>query len=707
MLRIFRDALLLSCAALVSALMFAATGAGAATFVPNRFDDPSVGGTNCTPPAPDDGCSLRGAVAAAQNGDTVELGAGTYVLSLGQLQVPNAITIAGAGPGVTTIEQTARDRVIEADSGLTLVGVTITGGDLVGSAGADGTHASPQGLPGGDVEGGGIEGGDAPLTLSNVVVTGNRAVAGNGGDGAAGAAGPGGTGGSAGGGGIIGGDPLTLTNVEIIDNVARGGAGGTGSESDGFSAGGAGGSAGQAAGGGIDQAALSLTVTDSLIAGNSAISGPGGAGGAGGSSTGLPGDGGQGEPGLGGGLFSEGAAALTNVTFTGDVASGSPGGVGGKSASPDIAGGDGGLGIGGDGGAVVLAGGASARFASDTIASNTAGRGVGGAGGAGDGGGVAGAIGGSDATGGGDLYVAFGTAALRDSIIANGHGDSGTQNCTIANGVIASFGHNLDDRDQCFVAHGAGDLFGVKAGLSPLQVNGGPTPTLALATKSAAIHHGEAHCVDALGLPLTVDQRGARRHSPCDIGAFEGQPPSHGKAPKLSGRAVTGQRLTCMFATYAGDQPQTNTVQWLRGGAVIAGATGKQYLVKAGDTGRRLACRQIVTNPYGTARNRSKAIKAVAEKLSGLELGSTPLQNGLETTISFSLNAGAKVSFALARIGPGGRRTPVRGAPAAVKARKGPTVATWTPQALAPGTYALTATPAGGAGKTIDFVLSG
>jgi hypothetical protein len=355
----------------------------------------------------------------------------------------------------------------------------------------------------------------------------------------------------------------------------------------------------------------------------------------------------------------------------------------------------------------VLAGGASARFASDTIASNTAGRGAGGVGGAGDGGGVSGAIGGSDATGGGDLYVSSGTAALGDSIIANGHGDSGTQNCTVSTGTITSLGHNLDDRAQCFSIPAAGDLLGVKAGLSPLQSNGGPTATLALATKSAAIHHGQAHCVDALGQPLTTDQRGQRRHSPCDIGAFEGQPPSHGKPPKLSGRAITGQRLTCMFATYAGDQPQTNTVQWLRGGAVIAGATGKQYLVKAGDVGRRLACRQIVTNPYGSARNRSKAIKAVAEKLSGLKLGSTPLQNGLQTTISFSLNAGAKVTFALARIGSGGGRSTVHGAPAALKARKGPTTGTWTPQGLAPGAYALSATPAGGAGKTVTFLLSG
>lgn len=124
-------------------------------------------------------CTLRAAVQAANalaGLDTIELGAGTYSLDLagieevgaaGDLDVTSSVRIEGAGAGVTVIEQTTTDRVIDVwfDNGqLTLVDLTITGGDV-------GDNASNLG--------GGIRNTEV-LTLDGVEVTGNRAQVGGG-----------------------------------------------------------------------------------------------------------------------------------------------------------------------------------------------------------------------------------------------------------------------------------------------------------------------------------------------------------------------------------------------------------------------------------------------------------------------------------------------------------------------------------------------
>jgi len=79
-----RRFVVLGCA--VGLFLFGTASAGAATtFTPDTFADPA-GATSCTPPIPAGGCSLRGAIADAQAGDTVQLAAGTYKLgAAGQL----------------------------------------------------------------------------------------------------------------------------------------------------------------------------------------------------------------------------------------------------------------------------------------------------------------------------------------------------------------------------------------------------------------------------------------------------------------------------------------------------------------------------------------------------------------------------------------------------------------------------------------------
>jgi hypothetical protein len=186
---ILRPSVAIGCALIC--LLGAASAQAATTFVPNRFDDPVSGGTTCTPPAPANACSLRGAVAAANNGDTVQLGAGTYTLTIDELHPTKTITIAGAGPSATTIRQTILRRVINSVGvGLTMSGVTITGGHIVGGTGTAGTVGTPNGGVGGSGYAAGIDANGA-LRLTDVVVTGNTVEGGDGGAGFSGVAVPG------------------------------------------------------------------------------------------------------------------------------------------------------------------------------------------------------------------------------------------------------------------------------------------------------------------------------------------------------------------------------------------------------------------------------------------------------------------------------------------------------------------------------------
>ena len=165
------------------AFVLVPAAARADVFKPTRHDDPKPG--NCKPRD----CSLREALIAANahaNKDRVLLGKGTYKLQIpasgtpfqsGALAIFNAVSVVGEGPGQTRINANGLDSVIRIGSGITafggvtLKGMTITGGD----AGATGVpHTS---------EGGGIfAAGEAGSTLAlrNVVVLGNQAKFGGG-----------------------------------------------------------------------------------------------------------------------------------------------------------------------------------------------------------------------------------------------------------------------------------------------------------------------------------------------------------------------------------------------------------------------------------------------------------------------------------------------------------------------------------------------
>jgi len=106
-----------------------------------------------------------------------------------------------------------------------------------------------------------------------------------------------------------------------------------------------------------------------------------------------------------------------------------------------------------------------------------------------------------------------GTGTIRGSIVANNQGG----NCQ---GSFTDAGYNLESGTDCgFTGTGSLQNTDPKLVASGLQSNGGPTPTIGLASDSPAIDR-----IPAASCPAT-DQRGVTRpdagETACDIGAFE------------------------------------------------------------------------------------------------------------------------------------------------------------------------------------------
>ncbi|HXO19434.1 MAG TPA: choice-of-anchor Q domain-containing protein [Thermoanaerobaculia bacterium] len=80
-----------------TALGLAAAPASAATVVVNTTVDQATGSCATT-------CSLRDAVATANPGDTVQIPAGHYVLTLGNITLTKSLTLAGSGARTTVID---------------------------------------------------------------------------------------------------------------------------------------------------------------------------------------------------------------------------------------------------------------------------------------------------------------------------------------------------------------------------------------------------------------------------------------------------------------------------------------------------------------------------------------------------------------------------------------------------------------------------
>jgi CSLREA domain-containing protein len=157
---------LVAAALAFTALGLAAAPAGAATVAVNTTADLDTGSCSST-------CSLRDAVATANPGDTVQVPAGHYVLTLGEISLSKSLTVAGAGARSTILDgngagrifddlNTAQTDIVEIDDVALVNGLAVTP-DAVGG-----------GLDGGAIAGGGT------LTVRRCLVANSQAEAGGG-----------------------------------------------------------------------------------------------------------------------------------------------------------------------------------------------------------------------------------------------------------------------------------------------------------------------------------------------------------------------------------------------------------------------------------------------------------------------------------------------------------------------------------------------
>lgn len=409
--------------------------------------------------------SLRAAIAAAVDGDTIQFDAAlngqTIGLTGGALAIDQNITVSGPGPNllaVSRVSTASRFRIFTIMPGrtVTLAGLTISGG--YGDGGGVG----------------GIASGDATLTISNCIVSGNFS--------------DGGTGGGIGSSG-------TLTIVDSVVSFNRA------SNTTGFPMGSAGGIASSG----------TLTIIRSTISDNTALIHCGGiigdgiviiidstiSGNRSGSNT-LPGTG------LGGGLCGGGTVEIRGSTISGNTASGENSGLGGgirhsgqltisnSTISGNFANQDGG------GIRSFTNGTATLTITNSAISDNWATR---------NGAGII-------ITNAGSLTLVIGNTILSNS---------GT-NIVNEGGTVTSHGYNLSNDNGGGFLTAPGDQINTNPMLSPLQDNGGPTFTQIPLTGSPALDAGDPNFTP----PPLNDQRGVPYvrvfNGRIDIGSVEVQP---------------------------------------------------------------------------------------------------------------------------------------------------------------------------------------
>jgi hypothetical protein len=450
---------------------------------------------------------------------TVVVGAGTFsesasapssITELLTIDDPDltSVSIKGAGANQTKIVPTRAIRGIRI-AGVTPVsieGVTIS--DATAPTGGAGTD----GQPGGGI----LSSGSGALTLTNVALLRNAAGAGgagtagtNGANGSGSTAtggngGPstdGGDGGQGGGVAVTGGGSVTIVGSTIANNRAgnggAGGAGGRGGDgrpgstlplrSAGPGGDGTAGSDGGAGGGGggIYVATSGLTVKNSTVVLNlSGHGGAGGNGGAGGTGKGsqangtgaVAGNGGNGGPGGGLSLGTGSTANLKHVTIAGNATNSG----GAKGTSPS-----GVVDTATDGGQFLVGG----------------------------------------------LYNKASSVTLSAALLWNAGTNCGGSPMTTPSASVATDSSCFGDGSGPAGALNKVDATANKLGA--LADNGGPTPTVALATGNPAI--GWVTNATCAGTP--TDQRGKPRPpttgAACSAGAFEPQPPP--VAPTLQG----------------------------------------------------------------------------------------------------------------------------------------------------------------------------
>jgi hypothetical protein len=493
------------------------------------------------------GChgTLAAAIEAASAGDIIELAGGTF---LERVTIGKSLALLGAGAVRTILDGGQAGRVVTIPAGVTVImaDLTIRNGRTASDTAEDG-----RGVPGGGIHNAGN------LTLIRCEVSANAT--GNGGRNGLGGAG----------GGIHNEGALVLHDSAVRNNVT--GEASTGGPGGGISSTGslrleASTVSHNRTGYGYDQhggRGAGIHTTGTLVVHASTI---------GHNASGSGSDYGGGE---GGGLYTAGAAALTATTISHNTTgSGGGGGRGGgifnrgalEVTASTISHNAGGVGqdVGGLGGGIYTEG--SLALRRSTVSGNTVGDGFYDANGGGVyvGGGTADILNSTiafnqitpQAAVGAGIAHAGGTVNLKNSIVAHNHWVGSPSAINDCSGTVVSQGYNFVYVPAgCALVPSTGDEFYWAPGLGPLQPNGGPTATHALAADSPAVDRADTSaCGDAdqrgLARPVDGDGDGTAR---CDVGAFEfGTPvaavevggPAFGKGQTLTYEATLNPGVT-------------------------------------------------------------------------------------------------------------------------------------------------------------------
>jgi predicted outer membrane repeat protein len=440
--------------------------------------------------------TIDGALSKASSGDTINVGAGTYMENV---YITKDITLLGASAGSTIVDggnagPTLRvyQYMSATISGMTLRnGTDGTGGGLRADRNTTvrviDTTIFDNRAPG--------HGGGMYLAMYSVVTITNSTIISNSA--------------SLDGGGIYGDAPngtLTIVDSTVSDNVAANNGGGIYQNSGTLAIEGSDivSNTAQSNGGGVAKTGGTMRIERALIGGNTAVDHGGGVYG---SSTTVTIDDStvrdnqiSGASSSGGGIFNDAQMTLTDVTVAGNTSIQYGGGI--HSQDPmtltnvTVSGN-----TAGNGGGILHTGGSTMALLNCTIADNTIGTG----------------------SGPGGLR-AYSPVSMRNTIIANNEG----ANCGIGGGgSLTSLGYNLESADSCGL-NATGDITSTNPLLGPLQNNGGttvglgePTLTHALLANSPAVDAGDP----AFAPPPAYDQRGIGfprvLYGRVDIGAYE------------------------------------------------------------------------------------------------------------------------------------------------------------------------------------------
>lgn len=100
-----------------------------------------------------------------------------------------------------------------------------------------------------------------------------------------------------------------------------------------------------------------------------------------------------------------------------------------------------------------------------------------------------------------------------------------------------------------------------------------------------------------------------------------GTVPEDTAAPVISGTPAVGEALVCAKGAWTGQPVPTFTVQWLRDGALIPGATAGIYVVETADAGASLACEVTASNSAGHRSAISNTLQIPSAQALGGGLG--------------------------------------------------------------------------------------